>query len=154
MANGIINGTKFLVYLDNGSPHQIGFSTSCSLSITQETRDTTTNATGQWITRTIGNKDWEVSCEGLFAFSTINASGNQNTTGLLTQTIFQNYLDDTSGSYNPRFELNFSAMTGASEHYYKGYACLTSLTIDAPMEESATFSATFIAAGPLEIVTT
>jgi predicted secreted protein len=131
----------------------IGFSTSCAISISQDTRNTTTNATGSWVTRTIGNKDWEISTEGMVAFSTAASGGNSGSTGQLIHEIFENYLDDTSGTYNPRFLLVFSGAYATGDKYFQGYACISSLSIDASNQESATYSVSFVAAGPLEIIT-
>jgi predicted secreted protein len=144
---GIINGTKFLVYLANGAAQAIAFSTSCSISISQDTRNTTTQATGLWNTRTIGNKDWEVSCEGLVAFDQ-GGSGK-----MLIHDLFEIYLDEDYVNYDPVFELHFMGATTTGDKYFKGNAIVSSLSIDASNEESATYSVSFVAAGPLSIHT-
>tara|TARA_R110000772_G_scaffold63077_9_gene141453 strand:- start:925 stop:1377 length:453 start_codon:yes stop_codon:yes gene_type:complete len=141
---GIINGTKFAVYVWHGTYKLIGYSTSCNISITQDTRNTTTQATGMWNTRTIGSKDWEVSCESLVAMS--------GSAGELWNDIFSNYLDDTNVvNYIPTFQLRFQTNGGnvSGDNYLYGPAILTSLSIEAPQELSATMSVSFIASGPL-----
>lgn len=141
---GIINGTKFAVYVWHGTYQLIGYATSCSISISQETRNTTTQATGMWNTRTIGSKDWEVTCDGLVAMS--------GSAGLLWNDIFDNYLNDVnSASYVPVFQLRFITDGGGTigDDFLYGTAILSSLSLDAPQEQSTTMSVSFIAAGPL-----
>ena len=124
----------------------IGFSTSCSISISQESRPTTTAATGIWNTKTSGYKDWEVSCDGLVAMSGTNEVWHE---------IFENFLDDSYGSYKPVFELKFMTTgAGASgDRFFYGSALISSFSMEAPMEESATFSVSFVGNGPLELLT-
>ena len=146
MTSGIVNGTLFSVHVKDSTFKMIGFSTSCSISITQETRPTTTAATGIWNTKTSGYKDWEVSCDSLVAMSGTNEVWHE---------IYERYLDDSYSGYKPVFEIQFKTTgTGTSgDKYFKGSALITSFSLEAPMEESATFSVSFSGNGPLELLT-
>ena len=145
---GIINGTKFGVYAWVGSHQLIGYATSCNISISQDVLNTTTQATGMWNTRTIGTKDWEVTCDGLVAMT--------GSSGQLWDDIFLNYLDDTNvAGYLPKFSVRFMTSGGntTGDKFFYGDAILSSLSIDAPQEQSTTMSVSFVAAGPLYLGT-
>jgi predicted secreted protein len=144
---GIINGTQFGVYVNDGSWKLIGFSTSCNISISQETRSTTTQATGLWNTRTIGSKDWEVSCDSLISMEDVAAKKQW-------YQIFESYLDESNAAgYIPTFQLRFMTDGNTGDKFLYGDAILSSLSIDAPQEQSSTMSVTFIAAGKLNLGT-
>ena len=133
-----LNGTEFGVFLGTSNT-LIGYSTSCSLTVSKEPRNTTNSTSNGWNTRMDGSKDWEVSCDALLAMS--------GTTNMWYQ-IYSNYLDTGS----PIFRLQFKT-TGSGDRYFKGPASITGLTLTASMEETATCSVSFVAAGPLELLT-
>lgn len=148
----IINGTSFGVYFDWYGEQMIGYGTGCSINITQETRGTTTQATGIWNTRTLGSKDWEVTCDGLVAMGKVG----QQSAGLMWNQIYQVMLEESNplGYYEPTFTLRFKGASGTSgDQYFEGPAILTALSLDAPMETTTTMSVSFIGIGPLVLVT-
>jgi hypothetical protein len=101
-----------------------------------------------WNTRTIGTKDWEVTCDGLVAMT--------GSSGQLWDDIFLNYLDDTNvAGYLPKFSVRFMTSGGntTGDKFFYGDAILSSLSIDAPQEQSTTMSVSFVAAGPLYLGT-
>lgn len=134
---GIINGTKLNVYVDNGSLEVIGFATSCSLSITHETRNTTNQTSTGWNTRMPGNRDWEVSCDGYITMLG-NASNKLN-----AHEMYDQYIDNRQ-----IFTLRFGNEVNGDIRY-EGFAYMTSMEMNGSNEESATYSMSFIAAGPL-----
>lgn len=138
--NGIINGTNISVYKDTGVLKLVGYSTSCSISISHETRSTTNSTSGGWNTRMPGNRDWEVSVDGM-----VSMTNNPNTISVQWFDWFQQHIVNRD-----MFVLRFgNEVTG--DYYYEGNAYLTGIEMNGSNEESSTYSMTFIAAGPLLI---
>tara|TARA_R110002020_G_scaffold132876_4_gene296633 strand:+ start:406 stop:843 length:438 start_codon:yes stop_codon:yes gene_type:complete len=139
MASGIINGTNLLVSYDagTGTLYPIGYSTSCTLSITQETRNTTNSTSAGWNTRIVGDRDWEVSVDALVSMTTNNPNLN-------FYAIFLNHIAPHRDKFLLRFGNDLSGDT-----FYQGEAYVTGMEITGSNEETATYSVTFIAAGPL-----
>ncbi len=145
-----INGSNFAVYFDMFGEELIGYSTGCSINITQETRGTTTQATGIWNTRTLGSKDWEVTCDGLVAMGKVG----QQSAGLMWNQLYQTMLEESNSLYAPTFTLRFRKTSNTTgDQYFEGPAILTALSLDAPMETTTTMSVSFIGVGPLSLVT-
>jgi predicted secreted protein len=138
--SGIINGTNLLVFDMNGALHQaIGYSTSCTLSITHSPRTTTNSTSGGWVKRMAGERDWEVSCDAFVSM----VSNPTNTTNRNFYTMFQNYILNRTV-----IRLKFgNEVTG--DYYFDGNAFLTSMELNGANEESATYSMTFLSAGAL-----
>ena len=137
---GIVNGTAFGLYLGFSSNDLLGYATSCSISISHSPRKTTTSTSGGWQSRMVGDRDWEVSCDGLVSMELAGDKRN-------FAEIFQNYIQNRI-TVQIRFK---TSVTG--DYYYQGMAIVTGLTLDAPNEESTTYSISCVAAGPLEQLT-
>lgn len=135
---GIVNGTAFGVYVGS-SNSLIAFATSCSVSITHSPRNTTNNNSGGYTSRMAGTIDWEISCDSLVAMTTATATAFYQ--------MFSTYLDTREVLY-----IKFKT-TVSGDKYFVGYAVMTSLSIDAPNQESSTMSCSFVAAGPLTLST-
>jgi len=135
---GIVNGTSFGVYVGN-STNLIGFGTSCSLSITHSPRNNTTAVSGGYTSRMAGTLDWEVSCDAMVAMTTSSSTEFYQ--------LFSDYLNTRSVLY-VRFKTTVSG-----DKYFTGYAVMTSMSIEAPNEQSTTMSVSFAAAGPLQTAT-
>jgi len=135
---GIVNGTSFGVYIGN-SNSLIAFGTSCALSITHNPRNTTTAVSGGYTSRMAGTLDWDVSCDAMVAMSTASATAFYQ--------MFSTYLD-TRVVMSIRFK---TAVSG--DKYFQGNAIMTSMSMEAPNEQSTTMSVSFAAAGPLTIGT-
>tara|TARA_R100000742_G_C4279648_1_gene104982 strand:+ start:10609 stop:11037 length:429 start_codon:yes stop_codon:yes gene_type:complete len=136
---GKINGTALFVRMDSAD---IGFSTSCSITITQETLNTTDASTGNWNSRIPGRRDWEISCDALVAMGGAGTTG-----GMKFYQIFSSYM-----AYQQVLQLQFRTSV-SGDKYFTGNAIVSELSIDAPMEETATFTVSFAAAGPLSLAT-
>tara|TARA_R100000773_G_C4214024_1_gene113010 strand:- start:1203 stop:1622 length:420 start_codon:yes stop_codon:yes gene_type:complete len=134
---GKVNGTQFGVFINNTL---IAFSTSCSINISQETMNVTTANTGNWNSRTVSRRDWEVSCSALMSF-------DSSVTNRKFFDLYENYIA-TQTLFTLKFKTSVSG-----DKFFTGEAILTELSLDAPNEETATFSASFVAAGPLAVNT-
>lgn len=140
--NGILNGTKLMVYdMSFGYAMGVGYSTSCSISISHETRSTTNSTSGGWNSRMPGNRDWEVS---------VDAMVSMQDGGVVTNANFYTFYNTYIHTRN-KLLLRFSTEV-SSDKYYEGYAYLTGMEINGSNEETATYSMSFIAAGPLDFL--
>ncbi len=135
--SGIINGTEFGVY--DGST-LIAYSTSGSVSINHSLRDISNKDSSGWKEQLEGQRDWEVSCEGMVAFLT--AAGGA-VGGKTMDEMFTSYLAT-------RTELTVMFSTEVSGDYkYSGSAWLTSMSMDSPNEDNTTYSLSFSGTGAL-----
>lgn len=129
-----------MVYVKSGANLLcVGYSTSCSLSISHDTRPTTNSTSGGWQTRMAGDRDWEVSVD---AFVSMQVNSN-NPTNLNFYSMYTAYIENRM-----TFVLKFGNTT-TNDYYYEGNALLTSMEISASNEESTTYTMSFVAAGPL-----
>lgn len=135
---GIVNGTAFGVYIGT-STSLIGFATSCSVNITHSPRNTTTAVSGGYTSRMAGTLDWEISCESMVAMSTSSSTEFYQ--------MFSDYLN-TRSVVIVKFKT-----TETGDKYFTGYAVMTSMSMEAPNEQSTTMSVSFAAAGPLTLAT-
>tara|TARA_R110000744_G_scaffold185264_2_gene304685 strand:+ start:1051 stop:1485 length:435 start_codon:yes stop_codon:yes gene_type:complete len=135
--NGVINGTKFGVY---AAGTKIGYATSASISMNHNLRDTSTKDSGGWRDQMEGQRDWEVSVEGMVIFLT-NAGG----------AISDVTIDELYSTYiftRTALTVMFSTeVTGDIK--WSGEAYLTSLSADTPNEDSSTWSGSFSGTGAL-----
>lgn len=134
--NGVINGTKFGVYAGGT---KIGYATSASLSINHNLRDTSTKDSGGWRDQLEGQRDFEVSVEGMVIFATSGGAISD----LTVDELYTTYI-----ATRTEFELKFSTEV-SGDYKWTGQAFMTSLSMDTPNEDSSTFSASFSGTGPL-----
>ena len=135
--NGVINGTKFGVY---AAGTKVGYATSASLSINHNLRDTSTKDSGGWRSQLEGQRDFEVSVEGMVIFT---ETGGGAITDLTMDELYTTYI-----ATRTLFTIKFSTeVTG--DYAWSGSAFMTSLSADAPNEDSSTWSASFSGSGAL-----
>ena len=129
--SGIINGTKFGVY--NGSV-LIAYATSGSVSINHSARETSNKEDLGWKTIMEGQRDWEISCEGMVAFLDLDAGAIAGTT--------MNELFTSNIATRTPLTISFeSSETG--DYKWSGSCYVSSISMDAPNEESTTYSCSF-----------
>ena len=110
----------------------IAHSTSCSLSVNMDLRDSTTKSSDGWQENLGGLKSWEMSGD---AFVDIAAP-----TGADVEELFTTLVAGTA--------VNVSF--GLTGMLYTGTALITSISIDAGVEENATYSISLTGTGELE----
>lgn len=124
---GVINGTDFIIYLWGTA---VAYSNSCTVNISMSKRDTSSKS-GSWVDGAEGKRDWNITGEALFQFTTDN---NLSTLFDLLNT-----------------ETKIRVLTSnEDDEYYEGTGYLTSLTVNYPGEENSTYSFTFEGNGELE----
>ena len=135
--NGVINGTKFGVY---AAGTKIAYATSASISMNHNLRDTSTKDSDGWRDQLEGQRDWEVSVEGMLIFLDSTGSAIAGTT---MNELYTSYIASRT-----EVTVKFStAITGDVE--WEGQAFLTSLSTDTPNEDSSTWSGSFSGSGAL-----
>ena len=116
----------------------IAFSTNASLSINTDLRDCTNKDSLSFAKYEQGLLNFEVSTDAL-----------QDFTNVLDYKELFNFI-----TVGDEVNLKFSQrLTGATETQFKGSARVTSLSMDAGVEENATYSATFTGTGNLTVAT-
>ena len=118
----------------------MGFATSASLSINHNLRDTSTKDSGGWREQLEGQRDFEVSVEGMVIFT---ALGGGAIADLTMDELYATYI-----ATRTVFTIMFSTeVTG--DYKWSGQAFMTSLSADAPNEDSSSWSASFSGTGAL-----
>ena len=139
MANGQLNGTELGVYIGGTL---VAYSTSATLNINHSPRSTSNKEDGGWETAMEGYRTWDVSCDALYAWLDPTGSAISNET---LSEIFTGYIH-TRASFSLTFGTT-GATTGDTK--YVGDAWLTSASLSAPNEDTATFSVSFQGSGVL-----
>ena len=137
--DGQINGTELRVYL---AGTLVAYSTSASLNINHSTRSTTSKDSGGWDDSMEGMRNWDVSCDALYAWLTPAGGAIGNNT---LSDIFTAYIATRAS-----FELTFGVTTSdTADTKYVGTAWMTSASLSAPNEDTSTYSASFQGSGVL-----
>tara|TARA_R100001163_G_scaffold9940_2_gene9457 strand:+ start:165 stop:602 length:438 start_codon:yes stop_codon:yes gene_type:complete len=136
--NGSINGTNLGVYIGGTL---IGFATSATINVNQSLRSTSSKASGGWEENMEGIRNFDVSTDALYLYT--NADGSA--VSEFTADELYNHIHNRTS-----FTLKFGSGTSASgDINYEGTAFVTSISISAPMEDTATYSVSFQGSGSL-----
>ena len=139
MANGQLNGTDLGVYIGGTL---VAYSTSATLNVNHSPRSTSNKEDGGWETAMEGYRNWDVSCDALYAW--LDPAGSAISNETLSE-LFTSYIT-TRASFTLTFGVT-SSTTGDTK--YTGTAWLTSASLSAPNEDTATFSVSFQGSGEL-----
>tara|TARA_R100001440_G_scaffold15143_6_gene25699 strand:- start:2481 stop:2918 length:438 start_codon:yes stop_codon:yes gene_type:complete len=136
--NGSINGTNLGVYVGGTL---IGFATSATINVNQSLRSTSSKASGGWEENMEGIRNFDVSTDALYLYT--NADGSA-VSEITADELYAHIHNRTS------FTLKFGVGTTASgDINYQGTAFVTSISVSAPMEDTATYSVSFQGSGAL-----
>jgi len=130
----IQNATDIIlsVTTGGGTLQAIAFSTSASLSMSMDLRDSTNKSSAGWSQSLGGLKSWEMSSD---AFVDIDSPSGAD-------------IEELFVSWNTGTEIAVSF--GKSGMLYTGNALITSISVDAGVEENATYSISLTGSGELE----
>lgn len=131
-STSIMNSTDVVIQIseDSGTSYDIiGRATSASLSVSMETRDTTTKDSAGWQENLEGLKSWSLSGDGLVTYS---ISGDYDTPDDLFTLLSNRTL----------VKVKFGSAT-SGEIDYTGDAYLVSYEQEAGVEENVTYSFSF-----------
>ena len=137
-ATSIMNSTDVVIQIseDSGTSYDIiGRATSASLSVSMETRDTTTKDSAGWQENLEGLKSWSLSGDGLVTYS---ITGDYDTPDDLFTLLSNRTL----------VKVKFGSET-SGEIDYTGDAYLVSYEQEAGVEENVTYSFSFTGTGTL-----
>jgi TP901-1 family phage major tail protein len=133
-----MNSTDVVIQIseDSGTTYDIiGRATSASLSVSMETRDTTTKDSAGWQENLEGLKSWSLSGDGLVTYS---ITGDYDTPDELFTLLSNRTL----------VKVKFGSET-SGEIDYTGDAYLVSYEQEAGVEENVTYSFSFTGTGVL-----
>tara|TARA_R100001163_G_C5068278_1_gene208295 strand:+ start:7191 stop:7640 length:450 start_codon:yes stop_codon:yes gene_type:complete len=139
---GVVNGSDAILLI--GGKYFI-LATSHNLSVNQKTRDITVRETNNWHTKIAHRLDWTIECEGLFGL--LYEDGTLSTkhspyAAKETEEILENMYHNQQSEIVKLLFMN-------ENKYFQGNCFLSSYSIDAPMEDSATISLSFVGDGDI-----
>ena len=138
--DGQLSGTTVGVY---AGATLIAYSTNGTLNINHSTRSVSSKESGGWEESMEGMRSWDASCDALYAWLQPNGSAISNTT---LSDMFTDYI-----ATRATLTLTFGSKgtTGIGFTKYAGDAWMTSASITAANEDSATFTVSFQGTGTL-----
>ena len=133
-SDGQLNGTEISVYV---AGTLVGYSTNATLNINNATRSISSKDSGGWEENAEAYRNWDVSSDALYAWLQPDGTAISNTT---LSDMFTAYIATRTS-----FEIVFGNTTTAGDGWtkYTGTAWLTSASITAPLEDTATFTVSF-----------
>ena len=139
MANGILNGTDLKVY--DGTT-LIAYATNGTININHSPRSISNKESGGYEESMEGMRYWDVSVDAMYAW--LDASGSAIAGKTLSE-LFTSYIHSRAS-----FTITFGVTTtGTEDTKYSGTVWMTSASLTAPLEDSATYSASFQGTGAL-----
>jgi len=139
MANGQLNGTDLKVYV---AGTLVAYSTNCSININHSLRSTSSKESAGWDENMEGMRNWDLSCDSLYAWLAPDGSA---ISGLTLSELFTTYMATRTS-----FAVTFGVTTSATEDTkYTGTAWITSLSLTAPLEDTSTYSVSMTGSGAL-----
>ena len=141
----ILNGTDLKVY-DSSTNILIAYAQSASITINMDTRDISNKESGGFAESLEGQRNFEVSVDGAYAWT--DASGSALTNG--ADDLVLKYMLDAGSNTREAFVLRWGNTGGATgDTYYQGSAFLTSFSATGGTEDTATYSMTFAGTGAI-----
>ena len=135
----ILNGTDIKVY-DATTNILVAFAQNGTLNFSMDARDITNKESGGFSESLEGLRSWSVDLDGAYAWT--NASGVALTNGM--DDIFNQYLLDAGANTREAFTIRFGNTGGATgDTYYQGSVFLTSISVAAGTEDTATYNMSF-----------
>ena len=144
MANGILNGTDLKVYItpDGGSATLIAYATSATININHNPRTITNKESSGWDESMEGLRSWDISVDAMYAW--LDAGGSA-IGGLTLSELYTDMVHTRT-----KLAVTFGVTTSATgDTKYSGDVWMTSASLNAPLEDSSTFSVSFQGSGQL-----
>lgn len=141
MANNVILGSDLMLFK---SGKALAVATSCKLTISANAMDTSSKDSGKWTAKKAGKLSWNCSSDNLFVMtdykSLVDAMISREEVDLQFSTT-----DAEDGAPTNGFTPNGDG--------YRGKAIITSIDMNAPDGENATYTVSFEGTGALTEVT-
>lgn len=145
---GIFNGTNLNVYIMVVIPAtdpieyediSVAHATSCEISFTHSAREVLTKDSGGDTQRLPGLRDWSLSCEALYANDYSEVTDRKGMTEI--------YASLKTGQ---KVKLKFSSAE-VGDHEFEGEGFVDNISLNAGLEENASYSASFAGTGAIEM---
>ena len=154
MAQNVIKGKKLMVFIKKENTYKsIALSTNHTLTLSASTSDLAVRSKDQakgksWTDSEINEMSWSVSSESLVGTNEGHGWGDimdLYLKGEKVELVFDGVTSDGApvGGFSP-------AASGDDFQGLKGTALITSLTLNAPLEDNGTYTVEFSGTGPLE----
>ena len=135
-----INRTDIKVF-DATTNILVAFAQSGTLNVNMSTRDISNKESNGWAEAMEGARNWDISVDGAYAWTDIGGS------------VLSNGADDLLNTYiitRTSLVVRFGSVVATTGNtYYQGTAWLTSFSVSAPTEDTATYSLSFTGTGGL-----
>ena len=136
-----INGTDIKVF-DATTNILVAFAQSGTLNVNLSTRDISNKESNGWAEAMEGARNWDISVAGVYAWTEVDGT-----------TVLTNGADDLLNTYiitRTSLVVRFGSVVATTGNtFYQGTAWLTSFSISAPTEDTATYSLSFTGTGEL-----
>ena len=152
----IIKGGDLMLFINNKS---IGYATSHSLSISADTKETSTkDSGGKWQTSEVGIISWTASSENLYANEAEGMTYSDLFDAMVARTpidaVFTLEGNSTNLETGKSDEVPTGGWTPKAKTGYQGKVIITSIELNAPNGEDASFTVQFQGTGALKAVPT
>ena len=146
---GVINGSDYLLIVDW---KYVIYGTTTSLSIANNTKDISCRETDNWKKCVLSNREWGMSFEGKLGFLYDNGTLNTVHTipaGNVESLLNKAYFDDDRKVTVLLYPIPIVVPFG--DPMWAGEAFITDLSIDTPMEDSASVSFNLMGCDELDL---
>ncbi|MDR2138266.1 MAG: phage tail protein [Tannerella sp.] len=147
----IMKGGDLMLFITvGGTKKSIAFATSHSLSISGDTVETSTkDSSGKWTSKQVNRLSWNVSTDNLYSLDGAGANYS-DLFGLMSERSEIDIVFALESGYASKADsVPPAGWTPLTAPQYAGRAVMTSLELNAPNGENATFKASFEGVGAL-----
>lgn len=143
----VINGGDLMLFLGGTS---IAFSTSHKLSISAETVETSSKDNGgKWVAKAVRKLSWNMSTENLYSLEGAGKTYDDLFTMMTGRTEIDAIFTVEKDYTTKADEVPAGGWLPMTTGQYKGKVVITSLELNAPNGDNATFTASFEGVGAL-----
>ena len=143
----VINGGDLMLFLGGTS---IAFSTSHKLSISAETVETSSKDNGgKWVAKAVRKLSWNMSTENLYSLEGAGKTYDDLFTMMTGRTEIDAIFTVEKDYATKADKVPEAGWTPMTTGQYKGKVVITSLELNAPNGDNATFTASFEGVGAL-----
>lgn len=143
----VINGGDLMLFLGGTS---IAFSTSHKLSISAETVETSSKDNGgKWVAKAVRKLSWNMSTENLYSLEGAGKTYDDLFTMMTGRTEIDAIFTVEKDYATKADEVPETGWVPMTTGQYKGKVVITSLELNAPNGDNATFTASFEGVGAL-----
>lgn len=143
----VINGGDLMLFLGGTS---IAFSTSHKLSISAETVETSSKDNGgKWVAKAVRKLSWNMSTENLYSLEGAGKTYDDLFTMMTGRTEIDAIFTVEKDYATKADEVPADGWLPMTTGQYKGKVVITSLELNAPNGDNATFTASFEGVGAL-----